>query len=262
MSSTFGAAYAGAYDSLYRDKDYESECALIRRILDKYQERPITSIVDLGCGSGNHLVPLARSGFHVTGVDRSEAMLTEARRKLEGEALCASLECADIRAWQANQTFDAALMMFAVLGYQVENEDVLAALGTARKHLRPGGLLLFDTWYGPAVLTGKPDDREKIVEIPDGRIIRSARGTLNTARHLCHVEFRVRRERPGHPPDEFEEKHDVRYFFPLELDLLLKVSGFHLLRLGAFPDFERDPGPDTWNVLAAAQAAQADQGYL
>lgn len=256
MSSTFGASYSAAYDSLYRDKDYEGECALIRRILDKYCEQPITRILDLGCGSGNHLVPLARSGFRVTGVDRSGAMVAEARRKLESEALYASLECADIRTWQAGQTFDAGLMMFAVLGYQLGNEDVLAALATARKHLKPGGLLLFDVWYGPAVLTQKPDEREKVVEAPDGTITRSAKGVLDTARHLCHVEFRIRHEHPGRPVEEFEETHDVRYFFPLELELFLEVSGFRLLRLGAFPEFEQDPSSSTWNVLAVAQVAQ------
>jgi hypothetical protein len=50
-------------------------------------------------------------------------------------------------------------MMFAVLGYQGENDDVLAALKTAHRHARPGGLFLFDVWYGPAVLHERPSQR-------------------------------------------------------------------------------------------------------
>jgi len=40
--------------------------------------------------------------------------------------------------------------MFAVLGYQLENKDVLAALQTARQHVRPGALFIYDVWYGMA----------------------------------------------------------------------------------------------------------------
>jgi len=54
---------------------------------------------------------------------------------------------------------------------------------------------------------------------------------------------------------ESEERHVMRYFFPLELDLFLKSSGFRLLRLGAFPELERDPDETTWNVMVVAQAA-------
>jgi hypothetical protein len=64
----------------------------------------------------------------------------------------------------------------------------------------------------------------------------------------------VRLERKQLPALEFEESHEVRYFLGGELEGMLEDSGFRLLRLGAFPDFERDPGPDTWNVLAVAAA--------
>ena len=53
---------------------------------------------------------------------------------------------------------------------------------------------------------------------------------------------------------ETEEKHLMRFFFPLELNLFLECSGFAPVRLGAFPDFDRDPDETTWNVLCVARA--------
>ena len=51
-----------------------------------------------------------------------------------------------------------------------------------------------------------------------------------------------------------EETHFIRYFFPLELNLFLECSGFVPLRLGMFPEFDRDSDATTWNVLGLARA--------
>jgi hypothetical protein len=47
----------------------------------------------------------------------------------------------------------------------------------------------------------------------------------------------------------------MRYFFPMELEVLLECAGFTLVRLGAFPDVDRNPDETTWNCLAVARAA-------
>jgi hypothetical protein len=54
--------------------------------------------------------------------------------------------------------------------------------------------------------------------------------------------------------NEIEESHQMRYFFPRELDLFLETSGFCPVRLGAFPDFDREPNETTWNVIGVARA--------
>jgi hypothetical protein len=64
----------------------------------------------------------------------------------------------------------------------------------------------------------------------------------------------VRRLEGGELVAETEETHAVRYFYTLELNLFLESSGFSLLRLGAFPEFDKDPDDATWNVLGVARA--------
>src|SRR6266567_6453352 len=183
--AVFGADYANAYDVLYQDKDYASECDLIERVFAEYAAgRRVRSVLDLGCGTGGHAVPLAEHGYEVVGVDRSAEMLRHAveRSRADHDAAHASartdrdaahearrgprFELGDIGSIDLRREFDAVVMMFAVLGYQVTNEAVQAALASARRHLAAGGLLFGDLWYGPAVLAQRPSERVKVIELP------------------------------------------------------------------------------------------------
>jgi hypothetical protein len=145
-------------------------------------------------------------------------------------------------------------MMFAVLGYQLTNADVLSALKTARGHLNPGGLLIFDVWYGPAVLRQRPSQKVKTTSTDGGKILRFASGELDASRHICSVYFHLWRLEGDRLLAETEETHPVRFFFPLELELFLESSAFAPVRLGALPKFDQDPDETTWNVLGVARA--------
>lgn len=256
MSRVFGQDYANAYDSLYATKDYEAECDLIERIVHEHGHQPVHRILDLGCGTGGHAIPLARRGYCVVGVDRSEEMIEHARAKAMALEDCDRPEyrVASITSLRFGDRFDLAIMMFAVLGYQHDNESVLAALRSMRRHLRSGALAIFDVWYGPVVLGERPADRTREIPQPDGALIRSASSTLDIHRHLCHVSFDLRNVPTDGTTKQTHETHTMRFFFPHELDLFLHIAGFSLIRIGQFPDFDRDPDEATWNVMVLARA--------
>lgn len=256
MSEVFSSIYADVYDELYHAKDYTAECDLIEHIFKTYSDGSVRSVLDLGCGTGNHTLILAQRGYEMVGVDRSESMLAHAREK-EVNALSSRgvvFHQGDVRSVDLQQRFDAALMMFAVLGYQLENDDVLSALRTARRHLRPGGLFIFDLWYGPAVLHQRPSQRIKVIPTSGGKILRVASGELDISHHICMVHFHVWQLEGERLVAETKESHSVRYFFPRELNLFLELAGFTPIRLGAFPEFDQDADETTWNVLGVGQA--------
>jgi hypothetical protein len=146
------------------------------------------------------------------------------------------------------------LFMFAVLGYFAPNKDVMAALGNARRHIRVGGTLVFDVWYGPAVLAIRPSNRSKTVDTPSGRMLRYASARLDIRHHLCEVRYQLGRAVGDRLDVEVEELHNVRYFFPMELELMLSQSGFRLQSLMAFPTLDRPADERTWTVLVVANA--------
>jgi SAM-dependent methyltransferase len=257
MNQVFGSAYADVYDSLYADKDYVAECDLVEAIFRQYGNNSIHSVLDLGCGTGNYAFPLWRRGYEVLGIERSASMLLQAKEKFGSVADQKKIrfQQGDIKTVQIGRRFDAALMMFAVLGYQLENADVLAALKSARQHLTEKGLLIFDVWFGPSVLHQRPTQRAKVSTINGEKVLRFSSSKLNVMQHNCSVNLRVWRLSGDRLLSETEEVHLMRYFFPQELQLFLECAGFALVRLGAFPEVHKEPDETTWNVLVVAQAA-------
>jgi ubiquinone/menaquinone biosynthesis C-methylase UbiE len=100
-------------------------------------------LLDVPCGFGRHSVALARAGYRVVGVDRSQALLAEARRRA-GEGEWPKLVQADYRELPfADESFDAALNLFTSLGYLGDEEDIKALAEIARV-LRPDGRLVVE----------------------------------------------------------------------------------------------------------------------
>ena len=103
-------------------------------------------LLDVPCGYGRHAIPLARAGYRAVGVDRSETLLDEARRR-NGHERWPKLTRADYRELPfADGSFDAALNLFSSLGYLGDDDDmrVLAEIGRV---LRPGGRLVIETMH-------------------------------------------------------------------------------------------------------------------
>lgn len=105
-------------------------------------------VLEVACGSGRVLVPLARAGYDVVGVDASPHMLALAQGKLDAEGLEADLVRADMRDFDLGQTdFDLAIVAVKSFAYLTEVDEQLASLERIRTHLRPGGLLAIDLMH-------------------------------------------------------------------------------------------------------------------
>jgi SAM-dependent methyltransferase len=249
--TAFGVAFASVYDATYADKDYDRECDVIVSAFDAHGGG-VRTVIDLGCGTGNHSLRLAARGYDVTGVDLSPQMLERARAKADSAGADVCFICGDVRYVDAHGPYDAALMMFAVLGYQHTNADVRATFANVRRMLRPGGLLMFDAWHGPGVLADPPAQRTRIIETDRGAFERSAEADLDIRRHLCTVRYELRALDGRRGPAR--EEHVVRYFFPMELEMYLESCGFRTIMIGAAGDEEREPTAADWNMHVVAQA--------
>ena len=155
---------------------------------------------------------------------------------------------------QLGARFDAIAMMFAVLGYQVEDADLHATLTTVRDHLHGGGVFVADVWYGPAVLAQRPGDRIKEVPTKKGRLVRWASSQLDPTRSLSTVNYRIAEYEGDRLMQETTEEHNLRFFFLPQIRDLLEDAGLRLVHSEAFMEPGRAPDQTTWNATVVARA--------
>jgi SAM-dependent methyltransferase len=243
-SFDFSAAF---YDLLYNDKDYPQEVKFIEQIFSAFGKP--SSILEVGCGTGNYTQLLHQKGYDITGLDASEKMINLARQKCD----CA-FYVGDIRSFSLSEKFDACIAMFAVMGYVVENIDVVRALRNVRAHLNSGGLFVFDVWNGLAVMRTLPEIRVKEVEDSERKVLRVANPKLETFNHVCVVDYKFSvLNKKDQTREEFRENHRVRFYFPQEIKFFLEASGFEVLKICPFLDFSGAVDESVWNMTIVAR---------
>lgn len=254
--SIFNTLYADSYDKLYAEKNYIAECDLIEAAVKRYAIHQPTTLVDIGCGTGNHSIEFASRGLKVTGVDMSHSMIQHAALKAESfnNMNRPSWICGDVRDFDTGTTFDLGIMMFAVIGYLTTNADVLMGLRNIRRQLNPDALFVCDFWYGPSVLAMKPNDRIKTLQSEGGKIIRASSTTLDVVQHTADVTFKLWTINDDYLTNETIETHRLRYYFPQEFALLLSEAGFSLQCLSSFPSLDEPLTDQTWNAFVVAKA--------
>lgn len=250
--SVFGDLYARYYELLYRDKDYDGEAEYIDALI-RHSRPDAMSVLELGCGTGKHAALLAEKGYAVHGVERSEAMLSLAGQRKNNDRL--RFTQGDIRSFRLNRRFDAVIALFHVINYLTGNDDLLRTFKNVHRHLKKGGVFVFDCWYGPAVLTDRPSVRIKRLEDEELELIRLADPVMAADRNLVDVNYCIfARHKNSGQWRELRETHRLRYLFTPEIEWLLSGAGMTLESCFEFRT-GKEPGFGTWNVLYVSRKA-------
>ena len=249
----FVAAYAQFYDLLYQDKDYEAESDLIEAAWREFGPDLPRTVLDLGCGTGGHALPLARRGYQVTGADASQAMLNVAASKAASANLSVGWHCSPMQDFALNQQFDAVTCMFNAINYVLEESDLARTLRNVHRQLRPNGLFVFDYRNGLAVLEGVEPTRVKWVEMPPRRLLRISNTTVDQMAQLFHTTYTNVLIEGDRIVEQAVDDHLVRFFFPREVRYQLTEAGFELLRSTGFPDTSRAATQHDFNVMVVAR---------
>jgi len=108
-------------------------------------------VLELACGTGRILLPIAREGIAIHGIDNSAPMLNVLRKNIQQEPKdvreLISVAEGDMRDFRSNRQYPLVIIPFRPLQHMYTVEDQLAALNTAAFHLEDEGTLAFDLFF-------------------------------------------------------------------------------------------------------------------
>ena len=200
-------------------------------------------VLEIGCGTGRVLIPVARAGIEITGLDLSEHMLRVCRERLAQERdevqERVRLVRADMRQFDLGEalhgTFALVTTPFRPFQHLTTVEDQLSCLRAVHRHLAPGGRLILDL-FNPSVhflareLNAQEVPDKRPLDLPDGRHVQRAHRVLSIDLHeqILHNEqiFYVRH--PTGRRERLVHAYDMRYLFRYEAEHLLVRCGFEL----------------------------------
>jgi SAM-dependent methyltransferase len=185
---------------------------------------PGAAILDLPCGEGRHSLELARLGYRVTAVDRTEAYLQTARERAAAEQLELEFVEADMREFVRPQAFDGAINLFTSFGYFEDPAEDRRVARNFHDSLKPGGKLVMEL-MGKEVLARVflPRDWQ---ELPDGSFYLQER---KVAREWTWMENRWILLRPDGKRIEYSVSH--RIYDGAGLKALLLGVGFEAVEI-------------------------------
>ncbi|MFQ5855529.1 MAG: class I SAM-dependent methyltransferase [Anaerolineae bacterium] len=207
-------------------------------------------VLEVGCGTGRVLIPTARAGIEIVGLDLSEPMLTVCREKLsrEPEEVQSRVQLvqADMRQFDLGREFRLATIPFRPFQHLITVEDQLSCLNSIQRHLVEGGRLILDL-FNPSLPFLVDEQRleesgdEPEFTLPDGRrVVRRHRiasrdlfNQVQEAELIYYVTYPDGRE------ERLVHRFPMRYLFRFEAEHLLARSGFQVEDV--FADYDKSP---------------------
>lgn len=246
MTENFNDAYAQLYDQMYASKNYKAEADFILELLEQDKNNSLT-VLNLGCGTGNHDLHLRRAGLQIEGFDRSSAMIAIARAKIP-DVSCEFKE-GDITSINTGKKYDAVISLFHVLSYLTEDSQVEAFFQTMKRHMKPGSRAIVDYWYAPAVLKAGPQVTRKTFQTPTGTVLRIATPQPIKGHPVYDVNIKLE-VTTGEIKKVHEESHKMRYFSSEEISQFSSRAGLALMGEGQWMHKNLPPDDNSWSVYA------------
>lgn len=169
------------YDLIYHWKDYKKEVEKIKRMISKYKKSDSNDLLEVGCGTGQHLLYL-KDDFSCIGVDINEEMLKVAKKNVKG----VDFRKQDMISLYMGKKFDVIISLFGSIGYVKTYENLEKTIQNFSNHLKPDGVVIIDSWLTKSdYIIGFPH-----MTTYDGEDIKIARLNVSKMRdNLSVIEF-------------------------------------------------------------------------
>lgn len=187
-------------------------------------------VLEIACGTGAYLIPLAEKGIDVMGVDISSRMLRRANEKAERRGVSIDTRTGDIRDFGLNRKFPLILLVGNSLQHLLTRDDVEKCFAAVQRHLKPGGRFIVEV-FNPSlrILSCRPDESvlDSEYETPEGKMTLRGNVDYDAATQINRITWNYENAVTGDIKRFF---FTMRQFFPQELDALFAYNDFRIER--------------------------------
>lgn len=214
------------YDLVHGDFAQPETLAFYEDKIERYG----APVLELACGSGAYLVPLAEKKIETVGIDLSDEMLKRAAEKASARNVSINVQRGDVRDFELNRKFPLILLLGNSLQHLLTREDVEKCFAAVRKHLTPSGRFIVEV-FNPSlkILVRSPDETvlDSEYETAEGKFALTGTVDYDPATQINRIVWNYRNFSTG---KEKPFKFTMRQFFPQELDALFAYNKFQIER--------------------------------
>jgi SAM-dependent methyltransferase len=254
MRNNYGGYNRQPFIAEYYDVSYSRRSDIDIPFYVEYAQNSGGSILELACGTGRVLIPTARTGCEITGLDLSTFMLGKCREKLANEPSevqkQVTLVQGNMTDFSLGKKFDLITIPFRAFQHLMSVNEQKACLNCVRRHLTFNGHFVFDIYHpSPHRLISSPEMQKEREDLPE-TLMRDGRKVKRCSRIPgCHrdeqyneIELIYYVTYPDGRQERLIDAFPMRYYFRYEVEHLLEICGMKVINL--YGNFEKSPFTD------------------
>jgi len=212
----------------------------------EYAKRQGSPVLELGCGTGRVLIPIAKSGVEVLGIDTSRRMLAIAKSKIsalnKNVAAMITLCLSDMRKFSFTKKFNLIIIPFSTFLFMKTKRDKEKTLRRIREHLSDNGLLIIHTFAPNYNLLAQSSTVKfkRIIHKESGKPVDVITfSQYDHEKQLIHVTKMFDIRHPNGSLKRTVQRFTICYIFRYEMEHLLEKEGFKIVDV--FGTFDKKP---------------------
>lgn len=184
-------------------------------------------VLELACGTGHYLIPLAAKGIEIFGIDISGEMLEKAAQKASERNISIDIQKGDILDFELDRKFSLILLLGNSLQHLTTREDVEKCFDSVKKHLAPNGRFIVEVFNPSLKILSRSSENvlDSVYETDEGKTSLIGEVNYDEATQINHITWNYQKVSTG---ESTEFTFTMRQFFPQELDALLNYNGFYI----------------------------------
>jgi SAM-dependent methyltransferase len=220
MTESAYARSARFYDLIYGQKPYEAEAEAVHGVIQRHLRSGGGALLDVGCGSGNHLAHLRRH-YQSDGVDLDAGLLDIARQRYPGSRFTQG----DMAEFDLGRRYDVLTCLFSAIGYVRTPERLEQTMRTFARHLAPGGVAVIEPWLAPDVYVAGTV-RTDVIDGPGAKVVRMVHSGMRGGDTLLTFSYLIGR---AEGIEHFEEDHVLGLFTQEQTMDAIRAAGLEVV---------------------------------